>query len=147
MRNEDAQTTFLVVTFQIQDALFGINSIQVEEIVRIPPITFVPGAPSYVLGIVNLRGRILTVLDVSDRLGLGKTEMGEETRILVVSVNGESFGAVVPKLSDVVEAQQGEIKQMGRGIKGVAADHFLGLFERGDRLIALLDPHKTLMAS
>ena len=144
--DEAADNDFLVVTFSIQDSLIGIRSSEVEEIVRIPPITHVPNAPPYVLGIVNLRGRILTILDISNRLGLGVTAAGDDSRILIVTVKGESMGVLVPQLSDVVEIGKDEIKPMSGSVLGVSADHFLGLFEKDDRLIALLDPEATLMA-
>jgi len=144
--DEAADNDFLVVTFSIQDSLIGIRSSEVEEIVRIPPITHVPNAPPYVLGIVNLRGRILTILDISNRLGLGVTAAGDDSRILIVTVKGESMGVLVPQLSDVVEIGKDEIKPMSGSVLGASADHFLGLFEKDDRLIALLDPEATLMA-
>jgi purine-binding chemotaxis protein CheW len=137
---------FLTVTFEVADTLIGIDSSCVEEIVRVPPITPVRGAEEHVLGIVNLRGRIITVVDVSARLGLGPAEIGDEARILVTVVKGESIGALVPRLSDVIEAEHSGMRRISGDIKGVSSGYFLGVFENSGRLTALLDPEKALSA-
>lgn len=137
---------FMAVTFEIGDTVIGIDAACVEEIVRIPRVTPVRGAGAAVLGIVNLRGRILTVIDVSLLLGLGPTEPGEHSRILVVQAGGESVGALVPVLSDVVEAERSELRRLSGEVAGADAGHFLGMFEKGGRIVALLDPEKALAA-
>lgn len=136
----------VIVTFEIGDALIGIDSSIVEEIVRVPPITPVRGSDEYVLGIVNLRGRIITIVDISVRLGLGAVEIDDGTRILVTTVRGEAIGAIVSHLSDVIETTHSTVQRLAGHLKGANEEYFVGIFENAGRLIALLDPTKALGA-
>jgi purine-binding chemotaxis protein CheW len=144
---DSAEGSFMAVTFEAADTSIGIDAASVEEIVRVPPITPVRGAGAHVLGIVNLRGRIITVVDVSARLGLGTAPIGDEARILVTTTKGESIGALVPRLSDVLEAERSDIRRIAGDIKGASGDFFVGVFEKSGRLTALLDPEKALSAT
>jgi purine-binding chemotaxis protein CheW len=137
----------MAVTFEASDTVIGMDASCVEEIVRVPPITPVRGAADHVLGIINLRGRIVTVIDISARLGFGAAAVGDEARILVTTVGGESIGALVPRLADVLEAERSEIRRIAGDIKGASGELFLGVFEKGGRLAALLDTDKALSAS
>ncbi|MDA8427618.1 MAG: chemotaxis protein CheW [Treponema sp.] len=139
--------SFMAVTFEIADTVIGIDAGLVEEIVRVPAVTPVRGAEAHVLGIVNLRGRIVTVLDVSMRLGLGPAAAGDEARILVTTTKGESIGALVPRLADVLEADRSEMRRLPGDLKGAKEDFFVGVFEKAGRLVALLDPEKALGVS
>jgi purine-binding chemotaxis protein CheW len=145
--DETEERTFMVVTFEVADTMIGIDAAYVEEIVRVPQVTPVRGADSHVLGIVNLRGRIITVVDVSARLGLGAVEIGDDTRILVTTIKGESVGALVPRLSDVLEAERPDIRRLSGDVKGVSRDFFIGVFEKAGRLTVLLDPEKAFSAA
>jgi purine-binding chemotaxis protein CheW len=135
---------FMAVTFEVADTVIGVDARHVEEIVRVPSITPVRGARNYELGIVNLRGRIITVIDMSARLGLGAAAVGNDARILVTSTQDESVGILVPKLSDVVEADHSDIRRLAGEVRGVKDDYFVGVFEKAGRLTVLLDPEKAL---
>lgn len=137
---------FMAVTFEIGDALIGIDASCVEEIVSIPRVTPVRGAGVAVLGIINLRGRILTLIDVSVVLGFNPTEPNEGSRVLVVRARGESLGVLVPLLSDVIEAERRELRIISGEIAGVDTGLFLGMFEKAGRVVALMDPEKALTA-
>ena len=136
----------MAVTCEIAGALVGIDTAHVEEVVRLVPITPVHGAAAWVLGIVNLRGRIVTVLDLAHRMDQGSTGISDETRIVIVRVGAESFGLLVPRLADVVEVDPRRVKTVGGGRKD-ADSPYLGLFEHDGQLLALLDLAKAVRAS
>lgn len=142
----NAGDPFMAVTCEISGALVGIDSAHVEEIVRLVPITPVHGAPAWVLGIVNLRGRIVTVLDLAQKMGHGITGISEDTRIVIVRAGGESVGLLVPKLADVVEVDPRLVKVVAGDSRGAHA-LYLGLFEHDGQLLGVLDLAKTVQAS
>jgi purine-binding chemotaxis protein CheW len=138
--------TFMAAVFEAGESLFGIDSARIEEIVRVPAITPVRGSSDYVLGIANLRGRIVTVLDVSARLGLGAAGIGEDARILVASSGGESIGILVRRLRDVMEVERSDLRALAGEVGAAREDLFLGVFDAQGRMTALLDPDKILEA-
>ena len=146
--DEETKTaeTLLAVVFEAGGSLFAIDSSRVEEIARLPRITAVRGAEEQVLGIANLRGRIITVLDAAMLLGFGPTPLGEEARILVANQVGESIGLVVERLRDVVEVEQEGLHLISCEGASPRAELYLGAFEEGGRTVALLAPDRILEA-
>jgi purine-binding chemotaxis protein CheW len=135
----DASGGLMVAVFEAAGGLLGIDSSRIEEVVRVPMITPVRGSSEYVLGIANLRGRIITVLDVSARLGLGRTAIGEDSRMLVATSAGESIGALVARLHDVVEINRSSLRSLA-GKTGTAQDRFsLGVVNVQGKGVAFVD--------
>ncbi len=90
------------VTFQLESETYGVNVMQVQEVLRVTEIAPVPGAPSYVLGIINLRGNVVTVLDTRARFGLPQQDINDSSRILIIESTGQVVGILVDKISEVV---------------------------------------------
>jgi purine-binding chemotaxis protein CheW len=135
--------TFMAAVFETGGGTFAIGSSRIEEIARVPAITPVRGAGKAVLGIANLRGRIITVLDAAAILGFGRGAAGEGARILVADGGGESIGLLVEGLRDVVEVERSTLRVFSGGS---GEDRFLGAFESQGRTAVLLDPDKVLAA-
>ena len=83
------------VTFRLDDETYGINVMQIQEVLRYSEIAPVPGAPHYVLGIINLRGNVVTVIDTRTRFGLPEAEVTDQTRIVVLELEGQVVGVLV----------------------------------------------------
>jgi purine-binding chemotaxis protein CheW len=96
-------------TFLVGDALCGMDILTIQEINKLIDMTAVPQAPSYVLGILNLRGQIITSIDLGKKLGLGKTDMSQDPRNIIVNSRGEHIGLMVRKISDVVQANKDKL--------------------------------------
>jgi purine-binding chemotaxis protein CheW len=92
-----------------------------------------------VAGIRNLRGRIITVIDLSVRLGLGYVEIGPESRILIADWKGEPVGLLVDRVADAIEVEAGALEPAPPNLHGVQMQKLLGVFRSGERLAALLD--------
>jgi len=142
MTNGKSQTVddnLLISTFLLGDAVFGIDANQVQEVARVGDMTPVHHAPPYVVGIRNLRGRIVTVIDLRARLELGRVAEGPDNRILIVDVHGEPLGLLVDRVADAVSASAAALTPAPPNLHGVQSQNLRGVCRGIDRLVALLN--------
>lgn len=131
-------------TFLVGDALCGMDILKIQEINKLIDMTTVPQAPSYVLGILNLRGQIITSIDLSKKLGLGETNLSEDPRNIIVNSKGEHIGLLVRKISDVVQADTGKFEPPPSNMGGIQGEFFTGVYKTKNKLIGILDVEKVL---
>ena len=136
--------TVELASFFVGEALCGMDILKVQEINKLIEMTRVPQAPEYVLGILNLRGEIVTIIDLGKKLGLKSTELSDKTRNIIVNSRGEHIGLMVEKISDVVQAKFEKIEAPPANIGGVQGKYFTGVLKTKDRLIGILDVGKVL---
>lgn len=133
------------VTYQLEDETYGINVMQVQEVLRITEIAPVPGAPSYVLGIINLRGNVVTVIDTRSRFGLMPKETNDDqSRIIIVEVNGNVIGMLVDSVAEVVYLHQSEIDSVPMVNNDESSRFIQGVCSREEQLLILVDANKFL---
>jgi purine-binding chemotaxis protein CheW len=144
--DEKTNDALLVITFMLGDAAFGITASYVQEVARVGDITPVHHAGAEVVGIRNLRGRIVTVIDLCTLLGLGSINSGPENRILIVESMGEPVGLLVDCISDTISVNPGQIQPPPSSVPGNQGRNLLGVWHSGERLIALLEPSSVIMA-
>ncbi len=132
------------VTFQLGDETYGIDVLQVQEVLRVTEISPVPGAPSFVLGIINLRGNVVTVLDGRHRFGLPPKEPDEASRIIVVDAFEKVIGLLVDSVSEVAYVKKEQI-EMPPSV-GTDDNHKLisGVCNRDGELLIMVDLAKML---
>jgi len=99
------------------------------------------------MGVANLRGRIITVLDLEKKLGLPASEVVEPRLLVIEDQGGEAIGVYVPELKDVIQAETTELQGITTDIRGADPDLFIGILRRDDTLVALLDPQRALAVS
>ncbi len=140
------EKTYLVSTFFVGDSQLGINTARVQEVVLPPEITPLHHAPEYILGIINLRGRIVTIFDLSRRLALTRTADRAEERIIIVKWKNEHVGLVVDRVADVINTEREKIMPPPPNVKGAQGKYFEGVYQPGgsEHLIAFLDVDKVL---
>lgn len=127
------------LVFQIGNESYGVPLLQVQEIRTYTPATRVPGAPPYVLGVINLRGNIIAVLDARQRFGLPPADEDTATVIVVAQVEGKTFGLRVDSVSDVMDVPLQEV-QPPPPIGSEEAQRFLsGLVHLNERVLILLN--------
>jgi purine-binding chemotaxis protein CheW len=132
------------VTYQLEDETYGINVMQVQEVLRITEIAPVPGAPVYVLGIINLRGNVVTVIDTRSRFGLPAHSSDDNSRIIIVEANGSVIGMLVDSVAEVVYLHQSEIN-IAPNINSDDSSRFIqGVSSREEQLLILVDVNKLL---
>ena len=132
------------VTFRLEDETYGINVMQVQEVLRYTEIAPVPGAPSYVLGIINLRGNVVTVIDTRLRFGLSAADTTDHTRIVVIEVENQVVGILVDAVAEVVYLSQSEIETTPNVGNDESAKFIQGVCHKNDQLLILVDLEKLL---
>lgn len=139
-----AATEKQVVAFRLGNETYAIDISHIHEIIRLREITFVPRAPHYMRGVINLRGHIVPVMDLSARLGLPSQEETAQSRIIVVEVNGESIGMIVDAVSEVLRLSEEQIEPSAQLAGDQCAEYISGLGKVNDRLVLLLDVEKVV---
>ena len=132
------------VTFQLEKEVYGVNVMQVQEVLRYTEIAPVPGAPDYVLGIINLRGNVVTIIDTRMRFGLSPAEITDNTRIIIIEVDKQVVGILVDKVSEVVDLYKHEIDPAPNVGIDANSKFIKGVCYRNDCLMILIDLEKLL---
>jgi purine-binding chemotaxis protein CheW len=134
-----------LATFYVGEALCGMDILKVQEINKLMEMTSVPQAPEYVMGILNLRGQIVTIVDLGKKLGLTSTKRNDTSRNIIVNSKGEYIGLLVSQISDVVEADWKKVEEPPANIGGVQGKFFKGVFKTESRLVGILDVERVLL--
>lgn len=132
------------VTFRLADETYGINVMQVQEVLRYTEIAPVPGAPAYVLGIINLRGNVVTVIDTRQRFGLMNSETTDSTRIVIIEVEKQVVGILVDSVSEVVYLRESEIETTPNVGNEESAKFIQGVCNKNDQLLILVELNKMM---
>ncbi len=135
-----------LVSFHIGSEEFGVDILKVQEINRMVEITRVPQAPSYVEGVINLRGKVIPIIDLRKRFSLDMKEYDKNTRIVVVDIAGNIMGMVVDSVSEVLRLQTSTIENPPDIVTGVNAEYIKGVAKLEDRLLIFLDLSKVIDA-
>lgn len=133
-----------LATFYVGDALCGVDILQIQEINKLNMITKVPQAPVYVQGILNLRGQIVTIIDLGEKLGLGATDTSLDPRNVIVRSAENYVGLMVKKLGDVVKADMSKKEAPPANMLGIQGSFFTGVYKMDNCLIGILDIQKVL---
>jgi purine-binding chemotaxis protein CheW len=133
-----------VVGFRIGDETFGVRIGSVREIVRVPEITTVPNAQDTIEGVINLRGKIIPVIDLRKRFGQTQIVTDKKNRILVVELDGKLVGLIVNSASEVLKIPPSEIESPGSVFADNESSYVTGVGKLKGRLIILLDIGKLL---
>ncbi len=132
------------VTFRLADENYGIAVMQVQEVLRVTEITPVPGAPDYVLGIINLRGNVVTVLDTRKRFGLPGHEMDDASRIIIIESGEQVVGLLVDSVAEVVYLRAAEIESSPNVGNEESSRYIQGVHSQEGQLLILVDVNKLL---
>ena len=132
------------VTFRLENETYGINVMQVQEVLRVTEIAPVPGAPDYVLGIINLRGNVVTVIDTRRRLVLPSREPDDATRIVIIETGKHVVGIMVDAVAEVVDLDTSEIDTAPSVGNEDSARYIQGVANVDDNLLILVDLNKLL---
>ncbi|HHH40196.1 MAG TPA: chemotaxis protein CheW [Sedimenticola sp.] len=133
-----------LVTFHLDGETYGINVMQVQEVLRVGEVAPVPGAPSYVLGIINLRGNVVTVIDTRGRFGLPPGEIDDATRIVIIESEQQVMGILVDSVAEVVELQNSEIDSTPNVGNEESARYIQGVATKEGQLLIVVDLNKLL---
>ncbi|MFP3516645.1 chemotaxis protein CheW [Pseudomonas sp. SIMBA_077] len=132
------------VTFKLDNETYGINVMQVQEVLRYTEIAPVPGAPAYVLGIINLRGNVVTVIDTRQRFGLYSAEITDNSRIVIIEADKQVVGILVDSVAEVVYLRQSEIETAPNVGNDESAKFIQGVCNKNGELLILVELNKMM---
>jgi purine-binding chemotaxis protein CheW len=129
----------LVSTFYLGDALFGISTIEMQEVVQLGDLTPVHHAPGYISGIINLRGQIVTVIDLAIKLEILRDDDRLPQYIVIVFWKDEAVGLLVDSMGEVIEVDDGNLSPVPANIRSAQQKYIKGIHPTGIRPVAVLD--------
>ncbi len=132
------------VTFRLAEEIYGINVMQVQEVLRMTEIAPVPGAPSSVIGIINLRGNVVTVVDTRELFGLTREELTDQTRIMIVECNKIIVGLLVDSVAEVVNLQNTDIDSAPNIGNEENSKYIQGVYSKNGEILILVDLNRLL---
>jgi purine-binding chemotaxis protein CheW len=133
-----------MVLFELGSEIYGLDIATVHEIIRMQPITKVPKAPFYVEGVINLRGKVIPVIDMGKRFGLEKVENNKNNRIVVVNIQDTILGIIVDAVTEVIRIPMDSIEPVSDIITAANSDYLLGIAKLTDKMVILLELDKLL---
>lgn len=137
-------TVYQLVTFRLENETYGINVMHVQEVLRISEIAPVPGAPPYVLGIINLRGNVVTVIDTRSRFGLPPGDIDDNSRVVIIEAEKQVVGILVDSVAEVVELRGSEIDAAPNVGNEDSSKYIQGVATRENDLLIVVDLNKLL---
>lgn len=137
--NDGEQRLIQLVTFSIGEEEFGVDILQVQEIIRTMEITNVPRAPEFVEGVINLRGKVIPIVDMRSRFGLESKKHDKYTRIIVIENDMIIVGFVVDSVSEVLRLPATQVQPPPPVVAGMDSDYIDGVGKLEDRLLILLN--------
>jgi len=146
----EQDTQIQLVTFQISDELYGVDIMDVKEIVRVQDIRSIPNAPGYVEGLFNLRGEIIPIISLHKRFHLRKAQLGEDDELLsgfiIIDINGMKLGIIIDRVERVVSIETQNIQPPPQMLTGIGAEYIQGVVNRDTGYLILLDIRKLFSA-
>ena len=139
MEHAVAGAEMQLVVFELGDESYAVDISRVQDINRMQEITEIPHAPESVVGVINLRGRVIPVIDLRKRFGLPDAVHTKDTRIVVVHLEGNLIGVIVDAVSQVLRIPAGIVEPPSPVLAGVDSRYLRGIAKLDDRLVILLD--------
>ncbi len=133
-----------LVSFNIGDEEFGVDILRVQEINRMVQVTRVPNAPEYVEGVINLRGKVIPIIDLRRRLHMVDKDYDKDTRIIVVELESRVIGFVVDSVNEVLRINKSITEPPPKMVSGIDSDYITAIGKLEDRLLILLDLERIL---
>jgi len=143
-QKKDLSEILQLVSFIIGNEEFGVNILFVQEINRMLQITKVPNAPYFVDGVVNLRGRVIPVIDLRSKLGFERKEYDKNTRIIVIEVREKTVGFIVDAVKEVLRIPKNITEPPPEIVSGTTSEFIMAIAKLEDRLITLIDLEKII---
>ncbi len=142
MAEEDSQ--FQLVTFRLGDELYGVDIMTVKEIVKIQPIRPIPNAPYYMVGILNLRGEIIPIIDLHRRFHIGFSNEGQEldeleSGFIILNIDGMQIGIIIDRVSRVVTVNKAEVQEPPQMMGGIGSEYIRGVVRTDAGYLIMLD--------
>lgn len=137
---EETENTIQMVSFLIANGLYGMDISDTREIVKVDRITPIPGSAEYIEGVMNLRGKIIPIVDIGKLLGLSKIVFSNDTRIIIIEIRDKTqIGLLVYAIMDIVNILPDKIGPPPSTLEKIKAKYIKGEVQVDDKLMAILD--------
>ncbi len=146
----EQDTQIQLVTFQISEELYGVDIMDVKEIVRVQEIRAIPNAPGYVEGLFNLRGEIIPIISLHKRFHLKKAQLDEDEELLsgfiIIDIDGMKLGVIIDRVERVMSIEAQDVQPPPQMLTGIGAEYIQGVINRESGYLILLDIRKLFSA-
>jgi purine-binding chemotaxis protein CheW len=140
---QDFEELLQLVGFKLENEEYGVDILRVKEIIKMIKLTPIPNAPDYIEGVINLRGKIIPVVDIRRKMGMNKKEIDKNSRIIVVELNDKTLGFIVDEVSEVLRIPKSITEPPpSEIIGGVDSNYIISVAKLEERLLTLLDLEK-----
>ena len=133
-----------LVVFQLDAEFYGVDIARVHEIIRLQTVTRVPRTPAFVEGVINLRGKVIPVIDLRKRFGLPSAEHTRASRIVVVETGDQVVGIIVDGVSEVLRVSESIVEPPSPVVAGIESEYIHGIAKLPERLVILLDLNRVM---
>jgi purine-binding chemotaxis protein CheW len=135
-----------LATFRLDEQVYGVDVAGVQEVLRSQARTRVPLAPPAIAGLINLRGQVLTAIELREQLGLAPRPDGVEPMVVVIRIGSDPVALLVDSIGAVIDVEDGQFEDPPDTLTGPARDFILGAYKLDDHLLLSLDVHKAVAA-
>lgn len=136
------------LTFKLADELYGVGILKVQEIIGLMEITRVPNTPLFVRGVINLRGKVIPVIDLRTKLGMQRTQNSWRNCIIILQVGGSGkdviIGVIVDNVAEVLQIEEHQLENTPAFHSDISTDYILGIGKVDEKVIMLLDTQNVL---
>lgn len=145
-----ADSQFQLVTFHLGEELYGVNIMDVKEIVRLQNVRVIPNAPYYVEGIINLRGEIIPIIDLHKRFKIQSTTKPEDIEMdggfIILNIDGSKIGIIIDKVERVVPVKAEDVKEPPQMLSGIGTEYIEGVIREDSTYLIMLNTRKLFNA-
>jgi purine-binding chemotaxis protein CheW len=138
-KKENYPSSLQIVCFKIGNEEYGIDILQVQEILKLPKVTKLPKSKSYIMGVIDLRSKVLPIVDLSKRFGIESNRLTENSRAIVVNIAGKRVGLGIDSVSHVFKLNHGDIEPPPPVVRGISGKYIVGIAKMEDGFVVILD--------
>ena len=137
-KKEEVSNSIQIVCFKIGSEEYGIDILQVQEILKIPKVTKLPKSSRHILGVIDLRGRVIPIIDLGKRFGI-VADLSNSSRAVVVDIEGKQVGLAIDSVSHVIKVDAGDIEPPPPVVKGISGKYIVGIAKLKTGFVVILD--------
>lgn len=128
-----------IVCFKIGNEEYGIDILQVQEILKLPKVTKLPKSKAFIMGVIDLRGKVLPIVDLSKRFGIESNKSSENSRAIVVNIAGKKVGLGIDSVSHVIKVNTNDIEPPPPVVRGISGKYIVGIAKMENGFVVVLD--------
>ncbi len=136
---KNLQNSLQIICFKIGQEEYGVDILQVEEIYKLPKITKLPKAEEYIMGVIDFRGRVLPIVDLSKKFGIKSIGNSDDQRAIIVEIHGKLVGLAIDSVSHVVKVDTNDIEPPPPVVKGISGKYIVGIAKLQEGFVVILD--------